>query len=151
MAKEIRIDDIKIDPAKRTQATDLLEEAMHFWHDEGRKLIQRLTKAVEEKDVRLAVSLAKVWKGVDDRWIEIATKLAPYQAPKMSAIEINKNETKRFVICAPQVIPDKKTWLEKVEMDQRLLPKPHVISNVVKEDSGLIDEAEYEDINELYR
>lgn len=150
MAKEINLDDIT-DPEKKSQAVALLEEAMLFWRGEGQKLIKQLIKAVEDKEIRLAVQLAKTWKGVDDRWIDIAAKIAPYQTAKLSSIEVNKTEVKRFVIAAPPLVPNKKDWLEKVEYEQKILPKPVVITNVLKDDDDTIDEIEYEDINETYR
>lgn len=133
-----------------SKAIQLLEEAMLFWHGEGSKLIRRLDQTLnKEGQGRLAAEIAKVWRDVDDRWIDIAAKLAPYQSAKLSSIEVNKNETRRFVIVAPQVVPDKKQWLEKVVEDQKLLPKPTVIQNVLSEDDvDDIDEIEYDEIHE---
>ena len=144
--KEINLEDIKIDPNNPSQAIKYLEEAMIFWHDEGIRIIKALIKNLNDEGMgRQAAEIAKIWRGVDDRWIEIAAKLAPYQSAKLSSIEVNKKIEKRFVIAAPSVVPDNKTWLEKVEQEQKLLPKPQVIKNIIQDDT--IDEAEYYDVN----
>ena len=131
------------------KAVDMLYEAMVFWHKEGVKLIKQLhTKLNEEGAGREAANIARLWKGVDDRWIDIAAKLAPYQSSKLSNIQITKTETKRFVIEAPRVITDKKEWLNLVDEEQKLLPKPVVVSQPMNGHGDDIDELEYEEINE---
>src|SRR5688572_200577 len=135
------------DESAASLATKMLEEAMVFWHNEGQKIIKLLIdKLNNEGEGRRAAEIAKIWRGVDDRWIDIAAKLAPYQSAKLSSVQINKKIEKRFVISAPQVIPEKKDWLEKVERDQAALPKPNVISNILQDDDT-IDEVEYVDVN----
>lgn len=145
-AKDQESDDIT---AKRTKAVDMLYEAMVFWHDEGIKLINEIKHRLEQggngKD---AVALAKVWKGYDDRWIEIASKLAPYQSPKLSSMEVNNKVTTRYIVEIPRKSATTKDWVQQAELDMKLIPsltqKPMI--DVLQTDDT-IDEIEYEDIN----
>lgn len=133
---------------QQNKAVDLLYEAMLFWHSEGIKIIKTLQlKLNMEGAGREAANIAKLWKDVDDRWIDIASKLAPYQSSKLSSIAVKREEIRRYVIEAPRIIPDKREWLNVVSEDQKHLPKPSIIENIANGD-GTIDEAEYIDVNE---
>ena len=137
----------ELTPQQR-KAIDLLYEAMFFWHGEGIRLIRDLRFALNSQSLgHEAANIAKIWKGVDDRWIDIAAKLAPYQSSKLSSMIIKKDETKRFVIEAPRVIADKQQWLELVAKEQKLLPKTDIVGKMNGHDDT-IDEAEYVDVNE---
>lgn len=139
--------DVQIDATKRNKAIDMLEEAMFFWHDEGIKIIKALQYRLNsEGEGREAARLAMLWKNVDDRWIEIAAKLAPYQSPKLSSVE-NKNEVVVKHIVRPYArAKDSKEWLERVAEDEKYLPKPKVVQNLFSDHT--IDDIEYERINE---
>lgn len=139
--------EIELDDEKRTKAVDMLYEAMIFWHDEGIKIIKALQHKLNmEGEGREAAKLAGLWKGVDDRWIDIAAKLAPYQSSKLSSTVVKKIEEKRFVIALPQKIADGKEWREMVEKEQALLPKPQIIENLFGDHT--IDDIEFNDANE---
>lgn len=115
---------------EQKKATDLLYEAMLFWQSEGIRLIKRIEFILDSNgDGRLALQLAKTWKDVDDRWIECARLLAPYQSSKLANTAAVKKEIKRFVIEAPRVIADKHEWLDAVASDQAKLPKPNIVMN----------------------
>ena len=146
VADEDKLDD-KDMTAEQRKAVDLLYEAMIFWHGEGLKIIKRLGYVLNNEGLgREAANLAKIWKGVDDRWIEIAGMIAPYQSSKLSNIVIDKKVLHRFVIEAPRVIQDKREWLSKVKEDQAALPKPSIITQMNGYDDTM-DEAEYIDVN----
>jgi hypothetical protein len=139
--------EVSIDETKRNKAIDMLEEAMVFWHDEGIKIIKGLQHLLNmEGKGREAAQLAMLWKGVDDRWIEIASKLAPYQSPKLSSIE-NKNEVVVKHIVRPYArAKDHKEWLERVQEDEKYLPKAQVVQNLFSDHT--IDDIEFERVNE---
>jgi hypothetical protein len=132
---------------KQLKAIDLLYEAMLFWREEGSKLIKQLIyKLNVEGEGRVAAQIARTWKDVDDRWIDIASKLAPYQSAKHANVVINKTETKRFVIEAPRVMEDKRAWAELVAREQALLPK-HDVLHTINNADDTIDDAEFMDVN----
>lgn len=130
------------------RAIDVLYKEMVFWEREGKLLVLRVLAALdEEKNGRLAAELLMKFKDVDDRCIEVAAKLAPYQSAKLASMEVNKKITKRFVIVAPQVATDNKEWLERVHNEEKLIQKPIVITKAPSLDDT-IDEIAYADLNE---
>lgn len=138
--------DVQIEDDKRTKAVDMLYEAMIFWHDRGQKLVKAVHHKLQiEGEGKEAAALMRLFKDADDRWIDIAAKLAPYQSSKHASMTIKKVEEKRFVIAVPPPIHDEKEWLKVVEKEQALLPKPNVIQNLFTDQT--IDEAEYDEIN----
>ena len=148
MAKEPEpLLEIEIDDEKRTKAVDMLYEAMIFWHDRGQKIIKAAVHKLKmENEGKEAAALLKLFKDADDRWIDIATRLAPYQSSKLSSTVIKKVEEKRFVIAIPAPIEDEKKWLETVQKEAAMLPKPNVIQNLFSDQT--IDEIEFDDVNE---
>lgn len=133
---------------KGVKAVDMLYEAMLFWREEGIKIIKELKyKLNSDGEGKLAAKLAMIWKDVDDRWIDIAAKLAPYQSAKLSSIEHKGGTIVRYIVEAPRRSKDNKEWLEQVEVDRLSLPKPIVISQQDNSFDQQIDDAEYEDIN----
>lgn len=138
---------VQLDEDKRTRAIDMLYEAMLFWHDEGVKIIKALNHKLNmEGEGREAARLAALWKGVDDRWIDIAAKLAPYQSPKLASTEIKKHVEQRYIVEVSTRPKDVKEWLKRVEEDSKHLSKPQVIDNLFGDHT--IDDIEYNDINE---
>lgn len=133
---------------KQRKAMDLLYDAMIFWHGEGLKLIKRLENNLNASgEGRMAANIAKIWKDVDDRWIDIASKIMPYQSAKLSNIQIKSTNIHKFVIEAPRVIKDKREWLDLVEQEQKALPKPIPIGQIMNGHDQTIDELEYDEIN----
>lgn len=144
-------EEIKLPEEPSFQATKELEKAAAFWQAEGVKLIKQLIDKLNQEGAgREAAVIAKIWKDVDDRWIEIAAKIAPYQSAKKANVQVDVKHEKRFVIVAPTRTIDKKEWLQQVESDQKLLPKPHIIDTITAREEQIndIDEIEYSEINE---
>lgn len=114
---------------QKVKATDVLYKEMLFWSDEGKKLVAAVYHLVSNQDGKLAAKLMNTFKDVNDRAVEVATRLAPYQTPKLSSIEVASKKTIKFVIEAPKLAPNLGTWLNQVSRDQALLPKPKEIIN----------------------
>lgn len=147
MARPDTPQDVHLDEDKRTKAVDMLYEAMLFWHDEGQRLIKRLYHKLNmEHEGKEAAAIARLFKDADDRWIDIAAKLAPYQSSKLSSTVVKKIEEKRYVIEVGTRPKDNKEWLEQVEREQAMLPKPNVVQQLFTDQT--IDDIEYNDINE---
>lgn len=141
-----KIDLEKLNEEQRKEVVELLYEAMMFWRNEGSKHIKNLIFQLNKEGAgRVAADIAKLFKDADDRWIDIAVKIAPYYRSKLANVTINKKIEHRFVIEAPAIVPDKRAWLESVAEQQALLPKTTVIDNI--NGTSEIDEAEYLDVN----
>jgi hypothetical protein len=50
-----------------------------------------------------------------DRAVTAASKLAPFETPKMESISVAQEQTVRFVISAPEPIDDVNVWLERCQ------------------------------------
>lgn len=135
---------------KRTKAVDMLYEAMIFWHKEGIEIIEEIKRRLQDSgNGKDALALAKIWKGYDDKWIDIASKLAPYQSAKLSSVELKGGTVTKYIVEVPRRARDPKEWLEQAAIDMKQIPhlnqKP--IVNIVQDPEDTIDEIEYEDIN----
>jgi hypothetical protein len=140
--------DIEIDPQNDVEYK-LLYDAMLFWHDQGQKVIAKIINRLQlDAEGKEAAKLAVLWKGYEDRWIDIATRLLPYKKPKLSSIEKTVKTEKRFVLVVPQRQIDNKTWLQQVDIDRAALPKPQIIHNVADNPDDTIDEIEYGEVND---
>lgn len=108
---------------QRTKATDFLYEQMIFWGGKGKKLVELTYKCLSNGHIVEAARFMKEFNDVNNRAIDIAAKLAPYQSAKHASIEINNKVTKQYVIVAPRVSRNAQDWLTTVKQDQKLLPK----------------------------
>lgn len=134
---------------KSVKAIDMLYEAMLFWRSEGNLLIKELKRLLDSTgEGKLAAKVAMVWKDVDDRWIDIAAKLAPYQSAKLSSVEVKGTTIVKHVVRVQTRAKDHKEWLERVEEDKKYLPKPQIIDQTDNSFDDTIDDAEFEEINE---
>lgn len=127
---------------QRQKATDFLYEQMVFWGGKGKKLIELTHKCLLNGHIVEAARFMKEFNDVNNRAIDIAAKLAPYQSAKHASIEINSKITKQYVIVAPRISRDAQDWLTTIKQDQKSLPKPIEIPQ--KPTYEEIEEAQYE-------
>lgn len=120
----------------KRKAIDILYEKMMFYNDKAYIIANGLIKVIQEGEKArgdLLVSLSKDLHRFNDIVIDCATKLAPYQAPKLGALEVRNNTTVRFVVAAPPLEANTNKWLDKVVKEQKLLIKPDAIDAEVVE------------------
>ncbi len=55
--------------------------------------------------------------------IDTASKLAPYENPRLESIEVNKRTVTKFVIEAPSAIKNTDEWLDNAKKELNLLEK----------------------------
>lgn len=99
------------------KAVDVLYENMIFYDEKGEKLFTDLRSKIYKDDDKRGDLLAKMAKLMSEckaLAIECASKLAPYQSPKLESIEVNKKVTHRYVIQAPQQLRDADQWLKTI-------------------------------------
>lgn len=134
---------------KRTKAVDLLYEGMLFWHDEGQKIVNRLKNLLEAQgNSKEGLALAKIWKDYDSRWIEIASRLAPYQSAKLSSVELKGGTVTKYIVEVPRRSATAKEWMEQADIDLKQIP--HLSSKPIVDiirDPEDADDIEYEEIN----
>ena len=104
---------------------DVLRDLMLFYDTQAKDIIADIILRLKDEVSRGTGSeLALMYKKFSECAqiaIDCASKLAPYEHPKLESIEVRKELTHRFVIRAPTVMPDPKEWLEKAQSEQRLL------------------------------
>lgn len=97
---------------------------MIFYDEKGRKLfldIREYLAKHEDKRGDLLAKMAKLMSECKAIAIECASKLAPYQSPKLESIEVNKKVTHRYVIQAPHQISNADDWLKSINKPIKLI------------------------------
>jgi len=115
MYKRLKKRNLRDSIRSKYKATDVLYDKMVFYHEKAEKIALFLIKVVEQNNISrgdLLVALHKDMNQFNNIAIECASKLAPYQSPKLESIEVKKDITHRFVVVAPKVINDSTTWLK---------------------------------------
>ena len=104
---------------------DVLRDLMLFYDTQAKDIIADIILRLKDEVSRGTGSeLALMYKKFAECAqiaIDCASKLAPYEHPKLESIEVRKELTHRFVIRAPTVMPDPKEWLATAQSEQRLL------------------------------
>ena len=55
--------------------------------------------------------------------IDCASKLAPYESPRLEAIEVKQKTVTKFVIESPTAIKDQSQWLSNTQRELKLIKK----------------------------
>lgn len=106
------------------KAIDVLYENMIFYDEKGKKLFIDIREWLAKNDDKrgdLLAKMAKLMSECKTIAIECASKLAPYQSPKLESIEVNKKVTHRYVIQAPQQYNNSDQWLKAVNSPPKLI------------------------------
>lgn len=114
---------------KKIKAVDILYKKMMFYDGEAQSLIVKIVEQLKLGASARGDKMSDMFKAImrcNDLVIECATKLAPYQDPKLANIEVKKTTTNRFVLVAPRPINDKLSWLQEVQ--QQALPPPKFLT-----------------------
>ena len=116
----------------KRRATDILYDKMMFYSGKAATITNALVKFIQNNQQArgdLLVQLHKEMHRFNAIAIDCASKLAPYQSPKLETIEVHNKVTRRYVVVAPKSITDVKDWLAIVNRDQKLLAetKPSLI------------------------
>lgn len=122
---------------QKVQAVDLIYKTMVFYETKAETIIESLIARIRDDDrargdllMKMALELRKCKELV----IDCATKLAPYQTPKLESLEVKSKVEHRFVVRAPQSIKSVEEWkkltgAEELKIDQvkQQLVKEHKI------------------------
>lgn len=95
----------------KLQAVDILYQKMSAYNREAKEILSFMIEQARLKNDHPKLnSLMKMMVKFDDTVIDCATKLAPYQAPKLANIEIKSKVEHKFVIRAPSPISSVEEW-----------------------------------------
>lgn len=115
------------------KAVDVLYENMIFYDEKGKKLFLDIREWIHTNDDKRGDLLAKMAKLMSECKaiaIECASKLAPYQSPKLESIEVNKKVTHRYVIQAPQQLQNADQWLSSINSPKLIENREIKIKNI---------------------
>jgi hypothetical protein len=95
-------------------ALDVLERAMVHYDQKAEAVFARLVQNASEKgNVVEALKLAMMQKECRQHAIDAASKLAPYRHPKLESIDLRSEETRHYVIRAPETVANLTEWMAK--------------------------------------
>lgn len=115
----------------KKKATEVLYEKMVFYDKKAKELYFEIKKVLKSSDGAqrgdILAQMTKYMQRANDICIDCASKLAPYQSPRLQSMEVKKNVTHRFVIQAPKPATDSSAWLEEADKPIALIEsKPHI-------------------------
>jgi hypothetical protein len=127
-------------PSFVRRATAVLYDKMIFYDQKAKSLLVKMHDSLKEdksdaskKRTELAIYCYKEMRKCDDLAIECATKLAPYQTPKLVSVESKTKTEHKFVIRAPRVPSDKDDWMKNTGATILEKEIDTVIAKVVRE------------------
>lgn len=98
------------------KGADVLHEKMIFYNNKARKILDEIIKAMKAGNASAPELLMayKLLKETDVLAIDCATKLAPYQTPKLESIETKQKIEHRYVLRAPPQMKSTDEWAKAV-------------------------------------
>lgn len=115
---------------------------MLFWDERGEDLLKKLLKFLDTHENKFGISaadkVARVTQALADakqKAVDAAAKLIPFQAPKLSNIELKSKQIHRFVVQAPTPAPNADAWLSQVNHEAKMLPSAQQIIARNKEEA----------------
>ena len=96
-------------------ATDVLYRKMHVYDKEAKRILDFLITTIKSQPLANSAQLKSLYslmEKADDRSIECASKLAPYQTPKLESIEVKGKVDHRYVIRSPQPMQSVDQWMK---------------------------------------
>lgn len=128
------------DPQKSSSFV-VIEKNMLFWDERGEDLLKKLLKFLDTHENKFGISaadkVARVTQALADakqKAVDAAAKLIPFQAPKLSNIELKSKQVHRFVVQAPTPAPNAHAWLSQVNQEAKMLPSAQQIIAKNKEE-----------------
>lgn len=104
-------------------AVATLRREMLFYRDQAATLCEKIMELLKEQNARgdLIAMMYKYANEAKKMTIDCANKLAPYESPKLQAIEVKQTSITKFVIEAPTLATDPSSWLSNVKSERKLL------------------------------
>ncbi len=104
-------------------AVAVLRHEMIFYRDQAATLCEKIMELLKEQNSRgdLIAMMYKYANEAKKMTIDCANKLAPYESPKLQAIEVKETRVTKFVIEAPTLATNPASWLENVKSEKKLL------------------------------
>lgn len=114
----------KPDANVKNRAIEALDEQLTFLRFSAEGLIARIITILESDtntDGKLVAMMYREMSRVQDKIIEVAAKMAPYQEPKLESIDTKIENEHRFVVFGAHRAETAEDWLQNCDNDKRLL------------------------------
>lgn len=120
-------------------AVATLRNQMLFYRDQAETLCEKIIETLKQQNARgdLVAMMYKYANEAKKMAIDCANKLAPYESPKLQAIEVKNTTVTKFVIEAPTLEKNQDAWLSNVMNERKMLSK---IRNDNIEDAEVISD-----------
>lgn len=104
-------------------AVAVLRTQMLFYRDQAETLCEKIIETLKANNARgdLVAMMYKYANEAKKMAIDCANKLAPYESPKLQAIEVKNTTITKFVIEAPTLETNQDKWLTNVMNEQKML------------------------------
>lgn len=114
--KKVKENKLFRNTSRTRKGADVLHEKMVFYSNKARRLLEEIIKALKDNNASAAELLMayKLLKETDLLAIDCATKLAPYQTPKLESIETKQKIEHRYVLRAPAQFKNTDDWMKAV-------------------------------------
>ncbi len=131
-------------------ATDVLYRKMHTYDKEAKGILTFLIERIKAEGVESVAHLKSLYvlmEKCDERAIECASKLAPYQTPKLESIEVKGKIDHRYVLRAPQTMKSVSEWMKHTGAErlkvESLMNKETVKQTIAKTIHDFTEDEEY--------
>jgi hypothetical protein len=100
-------------------AKQVLSEQCNWFDSESIRLCESVIKYLNSSGTSASVLLQtfRSMQEMRDKAVNAASKLISFQEPKLESVSIAKEETHRYVICAPEPMTDTAAWLKKCQAE----------------------------------
>ena len=116
--KNNNLDDVKSLIKDNRTSTEVLREIMLFHDTKAKIIILDIVNRLNDLEKSRGDLLAMMYKKYSETVqivIDCAAKLAPYEKPRLQAVEVKSTVEHRFVLRAPEQASNSNTWLQQVQ------------------------------------
>lgn len=154
--KYIKFRKLKYNLTFSKRATEVLYTKMDFYDTKAKALLKKIMEALNSQEKArgdLATYIYKQFHEANKLAIECATKLAPYQSPKLETVEVKKKVHHQFVIRAPSTPRTKEQWMNEVgatniESEQTIKQIAREVNREIREEMN-VDEDQQRILNRI--
>jgi hypothetical protein len=113
------------EPDHPDSAVATLRGEMLYYRDQAENVCEKIMELLKTQGSR-ADMIAMMYKYMNEAKkmaVDVAAKLAPYESPRLEAVEVTQKKITKFVIEAPTLESNPDTWLANAKAEQKLLNK----------------------------
>lgn len=124
----------KLEDDKPDSAVAVLRYKMLFYRDQAETICEKIMEGLKDGKARadLMAMMYKYMNEANKICIDCAAKLAPYEAPRLEAVEVTQKQITKFVIEAPTLSSSPEEWLINTRKELKLITELKNNSNIIE-------------------